>query len=87
MGYTLIVAAAPPNGVVDERNQKMTTDPRGAGDPLVIAGRSFHSRLLAGTGKFPSPATMADALAASQTQIVQFPGNLGTEFLCAAQRF
>jgi thiazole synthase len=38
--------------------------------PLVIAGRSFQSRLILGTGKFPSPEAMRDALAASGTEIV-----------------
>src|SRR6187397_878752 len=38
--------------------------------PLVIAGRTFRSRLLVGTGKFPSPEAMRDALAASGTQLV-----------------
>ena len=34
-------------------------------DPLVIAGRSFRSRLIVGTGKYPSHAIMADAHGAS----------------------
>ena len=38
--------------------------------PLVIAGRAFRSRLLVGTGKFSSPETIRDALAASETEIV-----------------
>ena len=38
--------------------------------PLVIAGRTFTSRLLLGTGKFASNELMRDALAASGTQIV-----------------
>jgi thiazole synthase len=38
--------------------------------PLVIAGREFQSRLLAGTGKFCSPEAMRDALQASGTQLV-----------------
>jgi thiazole synthase len=38
--------------------------------PLHIAGRDFSSRLLVGTGKFPSNETMRDALAASGTSIV-----------------
>src|SRR5438309_1364132 len=38
--------------------------------PLTIAGREFQSRLLVGTGKFSSPETMRDALAASGTQLV-----------------
>jgi thiazole synthase len=37
---------------------------------LVIAGRSFTSRLFLGTGKFPSHEIMRDALAASGTEIV-----------------
>src|SRR5438128_4378188 len=38
--------------------------------PLNIAGRSFHSRLILGTGKFSSPEAMRAALAASGTEIV-----------------
>jgi thiazole synthase len=38
--------------------------------PLVIAGREFASRLILGTGKFPAPESMRDALAASGTGIV-----------------
>ncbi len=37
---------------------------------LTIAGRKFASRLLLGTGKFSSPETMREALAASGTEIV-----------------
>ena len=37
---------------------------------LVIAGRTFTSRLFLGTGKFPSNEAMRDALAASGAQIV-----------------
>ncbi len=39
-------------------------------EPLIIAGRSFASRLLLGTGKFSSNAAMAGALAESGTEIV-----------------
>lgn len=38
--------------------------------PLTIAGRSFESRLMLGTGKFPSGETMRDAIIASSTEIV-----------------
>lgn len=38
--------------------------------PLVIAGRTFNSRLLLGTGKFSSLEVMRDALDASGTAIV-----------------
>jgi thiazole synthase len=39
-------------------------------DHLVIAGRTFTSRLLTGTGKFRSPQEMASAIKASGSQIV-----------------
>lgn len=39
-------------------------------DPLVIAGRRFGSRLFLGTGKFPSNRSLADAIAASATEMV-----------------
>ena len=38
--------------------------------PIRIADREFQSRLLVGTGKFPSNLVMRDALEASGTQIV-----------------
>ena len=39
-------------------------------DPLVIAGRTFRSRLVVGTGKYPSNTVMADAHLASGTEMV-----------------
>jgi thiazole synthase len=38
--------------------------------PWVVAGREFSSRLILGTGKFPSPESMRDALNASGTELV-----------------
>src|SRR4051812_46233072 len=38
--------------------------------PLAIAGRIFRSRLIMGTGKFSSPESMRDALAASGAEMV-----------------
>jgi thiazole synthase len=38
--------------------------------PLVIAGRTFRSRLILGTGKFSAPEAMRAALAASGTEMV-----------------
>jgi thiazole synthase len=38
--------------------------------PLAIAGRTFRSRLILGTGKFSSPEAMRDALAASGAELV-----------------
>jgi thiazole synthase len=39
-------------------------------EPLTIAGRTFHSRLFLGTGKYPDFETMAAALDASGTEVV-----------------
>jgi thiazole synthase len=39
-------------------------------DPLVIAGRTFTSRLLMGTGRFISPAVLAESLDVSGTEMV-----------------
>src|SRR5918993_2273843 len=39
-------------------------------DPFVIAGRTFSSRLIVGTGKYPSNAVMAQAHAASGADMV-----------------
>jgi thiazole synthase len=39
-------------------------------DFLVIAGRSFRSRLMVGTGKFPSAAALNTALVSSEAEIV-----------------
>src|SRR5436309_15988476 len=39
-------------------------------DPLVIAGRTFGSRLLLGTGGFPRLETLAEAIRASGTELV-----------------
>jgi thiazole synthase len=39
-------------------------------DPLVIAGRELRSRLFTGTGKYPSPEVMRDAVIASGCELV-----------------
>lgn len=39
-------------------------------DPLTIGGREFSSRLMTGTGKFPSMESMRDALGGCGTEIV-----------------
>jgi thiazole synthase len=39
-------------------------------DPLLIAGRAFQSRLFLGTGRFPSPQVLRQALAAAGTELV-----------------
>ena len=48
-----------------------TTGPSTPGDaPLLIGGRRFHSRLMTGTGKYPSLAVMQASLVASACEIV-----------------
>ena len=39
-------------------------------DPLIIAGRVFRSRLMIGTGKFPSAQSLREAIEASGAEIV-----------------
>jgi thiazole synthase len=39
-------------------------------DPLTFYGVALQSRLLVGTSQYPSPAILADALAASKTEVV-----------------
>jgi thiazole synthase len=39
-------------------------------DPFLLAGRTYRSRLIVGTGKYPSHTVMADAHAASGTEMV-----------------
>src|SRR5437763_5048970 len=50
----------------------MATEPVQAAleDPLVIAGRTFRSRLLLGTGGFPRLETLAETIRASGTELV-----------------
>ena len=48
----------------------MSTGPMSPQDPLVIAGRAFSSRLLLGTGKFPSAAVMGAAARSAASEIV-----------------
>lgn len=45
---------------------EVTADPI----PLAIAGREFRSRLMVGTGKYPSNAVMIDAIEASGAEVV-----------------
>lgn len=47
-----------------------TAGPSPASDPLVVAGRTFTSRLIVGTGKYKDFATMRAALDASGAQVV-----------------
>ncbi len=44
--------------------------PSAPADPLIVAGRTLHSRLLLGTGGFPSLALLAEAIRASASELV-----------------
>ena len=46
------------------------TAPTAASDPFVIAGRTFHSRLILGTGKYPSHEVMQAAHRAAAVDMV-----------------
>lgn len=48
----------------------MTTVETEVRDPLVIGGRLFRSRLMVGTGKYPSNEIMIDAISASGAEVV-----------------
>jgi thiazole synthase len=48
----------------------MSTETPAGADDLVIGGRAFRSRLFVGTGKYASLPLMAEALAASGTEVV-----------------
>jgi len=57
---------------VDDQHRTPTTPPLlapGAGDPLVIAGERFTSRLITGTGGAPSLGVLERALVASGTEL------------------
>ncbi|WP_424769033.1 thiazole synthase [Paenibacillus sp. sgz302251] len=41
-------------------------------DPLIIGGQSLSSRFLFGTGRFPSPAVLQQALEASGSEVITF---------------
>ena len=48
----------------------MTNDAQQNSDPFVIAGRTFRSRLMVGTGKFPSTQALREALDGCDAEIV-----------------
>jgi thiazole synthase len=51
-------------------NQMRTQTTEFADDPFVIAGRTFRSRLMVGTGKYKDFAVMRETIAASGAEIV-----------------
>jgi thiazole synthase len=58
-------------GASNTDSDPVGASPTGADpDPLVLAGRTLHSRLLLGTGGFPSLDLLAEAIGASGTELV-----------------
>jgi len=60
------------SGTTDERSECKPdrAQPSRTDDPFVIAGRTFRSRLIVGTGKYPSNEVMAEAHKRSGTDMV-----------------
>ena len=49
-------------------------------DPFVVAGRTFRSRLMVGTGKFPSAEALKASLEGCDAEIVTVaPGTAGAQ--------
>lgn len=67
-----VVGGAHPTGISSSSStmQTLSAPPVAQDDSLVIAGRTFSSRLMTGTGKFDNFETMRASLAASGSQIV-----------------
>jgi thiazole synthase len=59
-----------PVTAVDAISPDQTLAGTSIADPLVIGGRSFRSRLMTGTGKYPSLQTMQASIAVSACDIV-----------------
>jgi thiazole synthase len=65
-------SSAHASAAVGPRSSEVLPDPVSApaGDTLTIAGRTLHSRLLLGTGGFPSLSLLAEAIRASRSELV-----------------
>ncbi|HTB51079.1 MAG TPA: thiazole synthase [Solirubrobacteraceae bacterium] len=64
------VSVAPPDSLATDRTAgRLGLDPL-TSDPLTIAGRVLRSRLLLGTGGFPSLTLLAQAIRASGSELV-----------------
>src|SRR5699024_9715108 len=53
-----------------QASQKTHTTPAAHKDELTVAGHTFHSRLLVGTGKYRDLEQTGDAIRASGTELV-----------------
>jgi len=64
------VDATSPDRAPDQATAGPSSPDPSSADPLVIGGRSFCSRLMTGTGKYPSLQAMQASIAASGCEIV-----------------
>ena len=65
-----VTSVSPSNSFSLVASNPSTLTEQPATDTLVIAGRSFHSRLMTGTGKYSSVEQMQQSIAASGSEIV-----------------
>ena len=65
---TLLSAASALSATATRRSPLTVAPP--SNDQLVIAGKSFNSRLFLGTGKYKTAQDMADSIAASEAEVV-----------------
>jgi thiazole synthase len=66
--YEALVHGATPDGAIAEAERRAAQP--AIDDPLVIAGKSFRSRLLLGTGRYRSDDQLRAAIAASGAEII-----------------
>lgn len=66
--YEELIAGTAPADARRRAEEQLTTAP--IVDPLVIAGKSFHSRLMLGTGRYRSSEELAAAIKASGAEIL-----------------
>jgi thiazole synthase len=66
--YEALVHGATPEGAIAEADRRSALP--AIGDPLVIAGRAFRSRLLLGTGRYRSDDELRAAIEASGAEII-----------------
>jgi thiazole synthase len=57
-----------PLTIIDHKSAQPLLSPQN--DSLTIAGKTFHSRLMTGTGKYPDLVAMQESIIASECQIV-----------------
>ena len=67
LALSTLTAAAALSATATRRSPLTVAPPN---DQLVIAGKTFNSRLFLGTGKYKTAQDMADSIAASEAEVV-----------------